>query len=60
MVTVVHVVAVEALYCRLYEVAPVTAPQLTVAVIVVSNDDDKPVGTLQVAAAVVVNEEAVE
>ena len=55
--TVVHVEEDDAFHWRLYVTAPVTAVQLTVALVVVMLEEVKPAGIPQLAA--VVNEVAV-
>ena len=50
--TVVHVDDDVGFHCRLYVTAPVTAVQLTVAIVAVMPDEVKPVGVPQVAAVV--------
>jgi hypothetical protein len=50
--TVVHDVAADVLYWRLYEVAPLTAVQLTVAPVVLIADEASPVATPQVVVVV--------
>ena len=49
---VVQVVAAAVLYCRLYDEAPETAAQLTVAVVVATFDEAKPLGVPQVPPVV--------
>ena len=58
--TVVHAVDEAILYCRLYDVAPATAVQLTVAPEDVMADDASPPATPHVACAVVVKVDAAE
>ncbi len=55
-----QVEAEDNLYCTLYDVAPLTAPQFKVAPLVVMEVADNDAGTPQVAAVPVVNDEAVE
>jgi hypothetical protein len=56
VLTVVHVLVVDRLYCKVYPVAPLTADQLNVAPVCVMAELDKFTGTLHPDDDVVVND----